>query len=1206
MWTPRRIFLLLVGLIFCGAVYYTYALVLGGIDGLPPLPRKYSKVQTDISPANGRSADSPPSEKPSDIRIQQAFGLKCPELNYKIKFESRLKGVLIAAGDMIVRPDGDGRVELTRCSLAMFGKTLTPDAFPEINVIHCDRCFLEFDRPVRKLGDNMDISRIVSAELVSDPELPDFDSRKGLVRVRNNRKTADSSDDLELKTVGPVFYVSEPKPANPGEAMPPNIRTSAAIEVVDGQNLPLPDAKGVQAIVPTITADGMNIWLQQDEPKGAVAVAGKPAAAKKGGSYSGVDRIELLSNVLMNHFSDGGSGFPTPGVQPEKKPATTGTKGAVAVVPDRKQIQIRTPGTFLYYAVEDVAHFKRASAPPAGQPNHVVVTRQGREAGLDSLTSDFLDVHFNRKHKTIALKRSPGATAVAGVGNAAKTSTGQDMDIDRVHAWGENLVLSSDSDALSAWGNDLVYDKSRGETLLTGQPKMLAIKDGNQIEAISLLMTDMDDRTKQRAIAKGPGVIGMGEKDPKTRDHNRQAHWNDTLTFSRVREGGKDLDLLVLKGGAKFVDVVGDQNLRGQQIRLWILREEDAPVKPAVAVKPAAPDAVARVGDAPRPLEPAKVAVAAKPADKQQKPHRLEATGAVTAHSADMEVRKAEYLNVWFRYPAAKVGPPAPKGNLTAKAPRPPAIPPGPDVGTIVLAPVGPPKLPVVPMGNPGLSGILVSDRKPEVDLPGALVPANPMNPTIAAGKPLPEPKPPLNLSGKRIETWVVVTDGKHELEKAHCEEDVIVYQKPTEENPNGVSLTGRELELTHHIDGDLLLVKGSDQQLGSVLFNKVSLIGDDIRIDERHNFAIVKGVGSMRLLSSTDLQGDKLQEPRYVTITWRDQMEFYGSDRRATFDGGVQARQDSFDVLCENMQVTMDREVVFSRFRKVPEAPVPAVSPKPPLAGNTRTTALVTPPVQTKEQKETPKIDSMFCDQVPREGKPRPKVLQPVAITEKIIDKNEKLIKYQLIEAREIEGDNLRETMTGHGPGLVRLFQKGSSDPLGGAAAATTANAKPAKEEMKLTRVEYKERMLADKKARKTIFLGDIEAVHLPADNPDIDIDTNKIPEGGFFLKCSDRLEMYTTAGRNRKNVPVQYQNMLAQGSVTIRGIDFAGTASEITYEEEKETILLKGTRESPAVLQKFEIPGGKPRELIAVRIRYNPRTKDYTLEEAIGIRAQ
>jgi len=262
--------------------------------------------------------------------------------------------------------------------------------------------------------------------------------------------------------------------------------------------------------------------------------------------------------------------------------------------------------------------------------------------------------------------------------------------------------------------------------------------------------------------------------------------------------------------------------------------------------------------------------------------------------------------------------------------------------------------------------------------------------------------------------------------------------------------------------------------------------------------------------------------------------------------------------------------------------------------------------PTLTKEQKETPKIDSLFCDQVPREGKPRPKVLQPVAITERIIDKNEKLVKYQLIEAREIEGDNLRETMTGHGPGLVRLFQKGASDPLGNANAVPMANSKAPKEEMKLTRVEYRERMLADKKARKTIFLGDIEVVHLPADNPDIEIDTNKIPEGGFFLKCTNRLEMYTTSGRNRKNLPVQYQNMLAQGSVTVRGTDFAGTASEITYEEEKETILLKGTQESPAVLQKFEVPGGRPKELIAVRIRYNPRTKDYTLEEAKGIRAQ
>ena len=41
MWTPRRIFLSLVGLLAAATLYFGYAQFLGSFDGLPPLPREY-------------------------------------------------------------------------------------------------------------------------------------------------------------------------------------------------------------------------------------------------------------------------------------------------------------------------------------------------------------------------------------------------------------------------------------------------------------------------------------------------------------------------------------------------------------------------------------------------------------------------------------------------------------------------------------------------------------------------------------------------------------------------------------------------------------------------------------------------------------------------------------------------------------------------------------------------------------------------------------------------------------------------------------------------------------------------------------------------------------------------------------------------------------------------------------------------------------
>src|SRR5215210_2252840 len=166
MWTPRRIFLGLVGLLAVAASYFGYARLLGTFDGLPPLPDHYKN--TDNSP---RPVPVGPVGTSMERKLEMAFGLGCPEIRYHIKTEMHDRGVLLAAENFEIIKDGKyvGCMKLYPLSLASFGKKLGADGTPEINTLYADFAYLRFDRQVKALTD-LSGRRIVAAELHADPD----------------------------------------------------------------------------------------------------------------------------------------------------------------------------------------------------------------------------------------------------------------------------------------------------------------------------------------------------------------------------------------------------------------------------------------------------------------------------------------------------------------------------------------------------------------------------------------------------------------------------------------------------------------------------------------------------------------------------------------------------------------------------------------------------------------------------------------------------------------------------------------------------------------------------------------------------------------------------------------------------------------------------------------------------------------------------
>jgi hypothetical protein len=616
--------LFLVGVVGFTAAFGVYARVFGRLDGLPPLPPDFlvrrSADDADVLP--------PARSALIDIKLQRAFGPGCAETSYNHRLELQKNGVILATNQLTIEPDG--RCKLKPFSIAVV-KERGPAADPEVHAVHADEAYILFDEPVKNLAE-MGKRRIVGCDLISDPSLLSPDPRAHRITCTHNRGTADAEDDLLVETTGPVQY--REVPANLGGTPPPQVRTTSAVRLTDRHGQP-------QAT--TVTAQGMSIYLAS-APANPPAGTGKP----KSGSISGVRRVVLPENVTMNLWIDPKDGFLATG---RAKPAPAGAPA------ERSNVQITTPGPFAYEVGEetDRARFDMKPAGGPGQaPGFVQVVRPMTRDNLtlyDRLDCDALELQFVHK--------PAGKPAEA---NAAKGESGTSLQW--AHAWGEYVVLTSQSDNLQAHGNDLFHDAARKHSILKGRPEVVAIKDGHEIHAPELVLVNAEGSGRAEAFARGAGYFkGQLTGQQAGRDGPRAvvARWRDRMHYRK--EDGQEL--ITLTGAASFEDPDRDQSLAGEQIKVTM-----------------APDPAA----APTPGQP------------RMKPRRLEVTGNVQARSAELTVRDTELLVVLFRDgpPRSRPMPHVSTGSSAPPAPA-PAAPPA-DVALGKPAdpkPAGPPKPPL-------------------------------------------------------------------------------------------------------------------------------------------------------------------------------------------------------------------------------------------------------------------------------------------------------------------------------------------------------------------------------------------------------------------------------------------------------------------------------------------------------------------------------
>jgi lipopolysaccharide export system protein LptA len=850
---------------------------------------------------------------------------------------------------------------------------------------------------------------------------------------------------------------------------------------------------------------------------------------------------------------------------------------------------VKTNGPFSYDLTRELAVFKMPAAPRPGLIEHVVVTREGREVGEDVLDCEILEVQFQRKKPPAPPKDAPPAP---GPKDAAGDG---DLEVKSIKATGETVVMTSDSEKLHATCAELTHDAEAHVTVLKGSPAqpVQAVKDGNLIRGSEMhLFGDGKEITQGHVL--GAGSVGLGDIDPETRTFFKQATWSDRLVFAK-EPGGKDqpaTDVLTFLGKdgtrAMFRDTTGGQL---QQIEAMTLKVRLKPAEPADPKKD--------------PKGPPKKPVAKKAEGKKDsaladttggvRPTRLEATGDVRSTSPDLVIKHTDYLDVLFQDVDELIKPPA----------------------------AADPKKEPKAVGNGGLPAPRVVDPPAEPAPAAKDAPAAKPEPKKDGPKATEAPaKKPIVVSAKTIRAWVNRDPkNRNELDHVIAKGEVQAHQDPATKDELGTDIAGTEVRMNAYKEGNVLKVVGVEganeqgDQWGVVRFDKLTVFGFDIVINQRDNTSNVTGRGSMEIISSTDMEGKKLEKPSTMTIYWKHKMDFLGADKLIYYHGAVQGYQEDSRLKCEWMQVLLDRPVYLNQDLK-PKTPAKKTGPG------------------EKKESESPNIDTVYCFHAPKdEDVPRPKHAQPVAIVqeEKV---NGRTTRWTSIRGPEVvtmntpvEGGKSRKDMQVTAsptmPGEARIWQPGQKDSLserppakGGPPARKDAPPQKkgelaADQEMQLTIVQFGGKMLANDFRKRAKFFNNIRTVHLPADSPTVPVDLREgdVPVGAVYLECRDTLEVNSTeqmekSPKTGKPEPVYYQEMIALGNVRVRKQgEFVGDADKVTYSELKGTLTFHGSRKNPAVVNKLQGQGIAPKPLEGATIIYYTKTKTFEVIDATRV---
>jgi lipopolysaccharide export system protein LptA len=865
-----------------------------------------------------------------------------------------------------------------------------------------------------------------------------------------------------------------------------------------------------------VTGTGMDIYLtaaSKAAPQPAV-----PQRKSNSGAPSGVERIVLRSNVGMNLWIDSRSGFlggaknTPPGKSPKAAPPAINQKAGRAAV-----------------ASSSSSKALPLQAVAVNAPDSKGVPLQEQKAKLVIVTQGPFeyDPHARKAVFDIAKHSGPRPNVVS-VDRFIDDKLDH-LTCDRLELQFQQAKAKETSGAVDDELEGMDIDSVRAigkEVILTSDAEILEAHGTdffyNRRTQQSVLKGEpwmwalkegnqIEARELQLVDQKGAQqATALGEGRIRLLDKNKGTRPLEARWTNKLVYG-KDgaQDLLTLFGNAAFIDHDNDQQLHADVLKVW--------------------------------LEPTDPNVSAGSDQPKRRPQRVDALGRVTASSPDLRVHDTETLVLYFKD-------------------RPGALPPP------VASPGSDPSQPVHVSGKPpNAEGAPMLPRRadgPSVANPLQTAPADPT-----------KAKRPIYLCAHQVTAHILRDASRNDLERLWCEGAVHVQQEPASPQDKGVDIRGAQLDLAHHIEGNILTVIGDNAQ---VQLNKIFILGPQINLDQTTNEAWVTGMGIMRMPSKDSFDGAPLARETELTINWEKSMLFDG--QLAKFRGSILAEQDGGHLACQELDVWLDRKMSLREGEK----------------GN----------------QPAAKVQKLLCE-------------KDVWI-EDLTKQDQRAVSYKRMECFQLSLDNDTDSnesiVNASGPGRVRIFSVGTKTELlpgltgGGPAkpqaapaaapsqgprrAKPGANTSKDKEETTLTHVAYEGRMTANNRKGSATFWDNVQVFYVPTNDPELKINLIRPPEGYMYLRCN-KLEVFNHKLADGRS----FKEMRASSKANVEGKEFSGSANEIKYDESKEQIILEGSEDSPAVLYREKVKGGERESLRGQKIIYWRTNGTFHVENGRGM---
>ncbi|MCS7015843.1 MAG: hypothetical protein NZM42_06970 [Gemmatales bacterium] len=1090
MGSAKRLLGMVAGLAACLVLYQVYVFFLGGYDGLAPLPAEYWPGYTHAPSVPGR--DLPNLEPPVVRKLRQAFGPQAKEAERPIVIESVQHGVILAAQKVFL--SREGKLELEQVAVAIFGKKRSEPQAVEISTIQGDRAVIEFDKPltsVRDVANRKPVAGRIEGRI--DPAT----GKTYPVHLRHNRRTANPDDDLHLYTDWLQYDDRQHR-----------IWTEATVEIVDSD----PGTAKVTGL-------GLEVLLEA-EP------AAKPGAKPNRLSITGVRSVELSRNVQMYFQLETGAallgGKTAPHAQDQGiNGAPTSSAGRAAHESarshkDRKvssSVKVLADGPFVYRVPEERAEFHHRV--------HLMrilnEEKPGASLPVDELRCQSLTLQFRRQRRE---KIPSGEDTEAG------------FELVAARATGELVEVMLESENLQASGTELVIDRMSHSATLVGRP-LEAVYDGHRLQVLGTLILRAPEnqvRELRDAQTRGPGTVWL--RGRQAQQVALVARWREQMQLQR--EGS--LERLLLTGNV-LLEEPQRGSLRADHLLLWL---------EANPAKTPSHDSEANKPSKPGPAATGKTALAAaesasEKAARGRIPRCLEASGNVSLQSETLVVPYAERLRIELHQETSESDPDATKTERASAN------------STVLSSSV--PIRPDTASSPPGTEQVVPIPSHPDPEVrktsPSGNGPDKNGPPSASEGNSgLRAQRPPLVLRARTIEAVAAGTPAQAELRVVSAHGQVQIDQPTSSPQDRALQVRCGLLRLTRTMHGDILRLEGTPAQPASVQFGTLALRGPVIKLDQVLNTIDVEGLGSMRLPSRNDFQGNPLREPVEVVVDWNQSMFFDG--RLAEFDGGVQAVQGNSRLACRRLSLLLNRKVSL-REQKTADL---------------------------KRQEPPAALSRLMCEQNVR--------------LEKVVMEGERYRLLQRIEARELAYDHELATLTAYGPGTVIVFQPANAgpqldpSPLPIAAEPRLGDpplpqGKPEASPFKLTRIQYdgflQATKAADKQTDVVTFAGGVQLVHVSADDPDAALPVEQLPEDALNLSCG-QLKI-TSRKLNNNNAA---QELLAEHGVRVRARQFHALADRVSFDEAKDLLILEGA--NGATLYRQRVLGGDFEPVRAKRI--------------------